>query len=422
MRKSVFRIAAALAFSTALVTTATAQNSSVTAGSFPTATTANIDVKTGDTTTSAFRVFSSANTELLRVTATGRLGIGTTAPAVKLHVIGDAHIVGGTNLGGILTDTSTTNPTLTLRVGDTNGYYPALRFAAEDNATIGTVFGWKGTAMIMSSATGYGIGLRANGSATVDQLYITPGGNVGIGTVSPSAFFHVNGTSSQYMVVQRGTKRMYINANWAGNDLYSQIANLNTDSMGLSLSSKDTAPEYLYISTGGNVGMGTVSPDSTKRLHVVGDARFDGTVTGTYIQAHYQDVAEWVPSRHDLTPGTVVVLDPQLGNGVAASLGAYDTAVAGVVSVQPGIILGEASATKEMVATTGRVKVKVDARRAPIAVGDLLVTSDERGVAMKSEPMDINGRKFHQPGTIIGKALEPLAGGQGEILVLLSMQ
>ena len=41
---------------------------------------------------------------------------------------------------------------------------------------------------------------------------------------------------------------------------------------------------------------------------------------------------------------------------------------------------------------------------------------------MKSEPMEINGRRFHQPGTIIGKALEPLDAGTGEILVLLSLQ
>lgn len=30
--------------------------------------------------------------------------------------------------------------------------------------------------------------------------------------------------------------------------------------------------------------------------------------------------------------------------------------------------------------------------------------------------------KIHCPGTIIGKALEPLASGTGEILVLLSLQ
>jgi len=29
---------------------------------------------------------------------------------------------------------------------------------------------------------------------------------------------------------------------------------------------------------------------------------------------------------------------------------------------------------------------------------------------------------MHRPGTLIGKALEPLEKGQGEILVLLSLQ
>ena len=44
------------------------------------------------------------------------------------------------------------------------------------------------------------------------------------------------------------------------------------------------------------------------------------------------------------------------------------------------------------------------------------------GMAMKSEPVDIAGIKMHRPGTLIGKALEPLKSGEGEILVLLSLQ
>ena len=105
-----------------------------------------------------------------------------------------------------------------------------------------------------------------------------------------------------------------------------------------------------------------------------------------------------------------------------ASVSAYDTKVAGVVSEQPGVILGVAGEGKLKVATTGRVKVKVDATAGPVQIGDLLVSSNRPGMAMKSEPIEIAGRTFHQPGTIIGKALEPLAGGTGEILVLMSMQ
>jgi hypothetical protein len=172
----------------------------------------------------------------------------------------------------------------------------------------------------------------------------------------------------------------------------------------------------------GTVGIGTTTPDATKKLHVAGNVRVDGQVIGTYIQAHYQDVAEWVPSDEDLAPGTVVVLDAKVGNGVTASSRAYDTMVAGVVSAQPGIILGEGSASKEQVATTGRVRVKVDASRGAIAVGDLLVTSDSPGFAMRSTPIDVAGVAIHRPGTIVGKALEPLKSGEGEILVLLSLQ
>jgi hypothetical protein len=116
------------------------------------------------------------------------------------------------------------------------------------------------------------------------------------------------------------------------------------------------------------------------------------------------------------------VLDTEQSNQVTTSKQPYDTRVAGVVSAQPGVILGEAGENKAMIATTGRVKVKVDATRSPIKLGDLLVTSDREGMAMKSEPLMIQGRPFHSPGTLIGKALEPLANGTGEILVLLSLQ
>ena len=175
------------------------------------------------------------------------------------------------------------------------------------------------------------------------------------------------------------------------------------------------------IDSAGKVGIGTASPSAN--LHVVGDIVASGSITGARVLgAVYQDLAEWVPATSDMTPGTVVVLNPDKSNEVMASAQAYDDRVAGVVSAQPGVLLGVGGQSKEMVATTGRVKVRVDATAAPIRVGDLLVSGSKPGVAMKSEPMEINGRRFHQPGTIIGKALEPLASGEGEILVLLSMQ
>ncbi|HYR29983.1 MAG TPA: hypothetical protein VEU30_16050, partial [Thermoanaerobaculia bacterium] len=168
----------------------------------------------------------------------------------------------------------------------------------------------------------------------------------------------------------------------------------------------------MTITTTGNVGIGTDVP--TAKLHVAGDVFVSGN-----IGAKYQDVAEWVPATSDLAAGTVVVLNPNAINEVTASSRAYDTTVAGVVSDQPGILLGEGAANKERIATTGRVRIRVDATAAAVAVGDLLVTSDRPGYAMKSLPVDVGGALMHRPGTIVGKALEPLHEGTGEILVLL---
>ena len=176
----------------------------------------------------------------------------------------------------------------------------------------------------------------------------------------------------------------------------------------------------MVLDGNGNLGIGTITP--TRKLDVVGNANVSGTLTGGSIAATYQDLAEWVPSDDDLAPATVVVLDPAKSNHVTASGKAYDSSVAGVISAQPGILLGVGGNSQVKVATTGRVKVRVDATKAPIKIGDLLVTSDESGVAMKSIPVDMNGVQFHRPGTVLGKALEPLADGKGEILVLLSLQ
>ena len=73
--------------------------------------------------------------------------------------------------------------------------------------------------------------------------------------------------------------------------------------------------------------------------------------------------------------------------------------------------LGEPGPGKLLIAHSGRVRIKADATYGAIRPGDLLVASPTRGHAMRGR-----GDKV-RPGTVIGKALEALPAGRGEIAV-----
>lgn len=120
-------------------------------------------------------------------------------------------------------------------------------------------------------------------------------------------------------------------------------------------------------------------------------------------------------------PGTVMVIDE--GGGVRQSGEAYDKKVAGVASgagdLRPGLVLDKqqnSNGARITIGLVGRVFCKVDARYAPIEVGDLLTTSDTPGHAMKaSDPR----RAF---GAVIGKSLRSLPEGRGLIPILIALQ
>ncbi len=244
-----------------------------------------------------------------------------------------------------------------------------------------------------------------------DAMTIEQSGKVGIGTTTPSEKVDIVG----HLSLSGGAKEIRFK-NASGNT--EQYVWHSGTSLGMGAGSETNS---MFVTGGGNVGIGTTTPGY--KLEVNGNTNVNGNITASgSIAAKYQDVAEWVPSSEQLSAGTVVVLDSTKSNQVISSSQSYDTRVAGVISAQPGIVLGEKSDDRVLVATTGRVKVKVDASKGSIHIGDLLVTSDIPGVAMKSVAVNLGGVQFHRPGTLIGKALEPLEKGSGEILVLLSLQ
>ncbi len=241
-------------------------------------------------------------------------------------------------------------------------------------------------------------------------------GAVGVGTTTPYVLLDVvSGTSNGISIrtLDSSGSQVYFVPK-LGSSGWNTMSVSGDSGIFFTTGSADTGA--LVIGPWSSTGVG-IRIDSSGTTSIGGDLSVSGNIA-----AKYQDVAEWVPSPEKLSAGSVVVLSPGLGNSVIESRKAYDTRVAGVVSPNPGIVLGEAGEGKYRIATTGRVKVHVDASASPIEVGDLLVTSSKEGTAMKSEPVSLGGVELHRPGTLIGKALEPLPDGEGDILVLLSLQ
>ena len=176
-----------------------------------------------------------------------------------------------------------------------------------------------------------------------------------------------------------------------------------------------------------------ISPSDVKFLvNGHGEVTADGSFTGGGA-----DLAEMITvsaGAHTAEPGDVMVIDTASKQAVAVAWEARSALVVGIYSTKPGFVastrdwdkqgLEEAGSytMDEMaekfdeipLAVIGIVPCKVSAENGPIAVGDLLVTSGTPGHAMRDSDPAI--------GTVLGKALEPLAGGTGVIKVIVTLQ
>jgi hypothetical protein len=137
------------------------------------------------------------------------------------------------------------------------------------------------------------------------------------------------------------------------------------------------------------------------------------------------DIAE--PFRFEdagtVSPGMVVAIDPERPGQLRIADRAYDRTVAGIISgangINPGMTLKQEGTIADgslPVALTGRVYALADASYGTIRPGDLLTTSDNPGHVMKVT----DHSRAH--GTVLGKAMSSLQGGQGHVLVLVTLQ
>ena len=168
---------------------------------------------------------------------------------------------------------------------------------------------------------------------------------------------------------------------------------------------------------GSNTITGNILPDNPSinfggtgldRFDTIFAVTFDGTATA----ALYSDLAEKYAADALYEPGTVVVFGGEAE--ITISTLEKDTAVAGIISTQPGFKLNKDAGpddTHPYLALKGRVPCKVVGW---VKKGDLLITSDTPGHAKSV------GRTASMPYTVIAKAIEDhKSDGRGVIEVFV---
>jgi hypothetical protein len=267
---------------------------------------------------------SSGNNTLFIKAADGNVGIGTTSPAAKLEVQSSILLRGdGTNSFGVSFASAGENTFFLTHSGSTNTFLLG-------NDVSGTNY----TTMTLTAAAS------------------SAGGNVGIGTTSPTT----------KLAVSDGTTVAQVNPSSG----VAYFGTVNNYPMALSVNSS----EKVRIDTGGNVGIGTTSPAAT--LHVTGAVRFASLPAATGPNVVY------IASNGDLTSGVapaggggsvslsgpnngVVTRDGAAGTTLVAETNfTYDANGTGYLSGKFGINFTGATNPFEVYGTSGQLFTLTD--------------------------------------------------------------
>ncbi len=232
-------------------------------------------------------VFTTNDTERLRITSTGNVGIGTTSPISELHVVGSARVVTNDSAGG---DTL---------IGAISGVSNGYRILTNTSNEI--TYSW-------------------NTGDNVQAVTINNSGNVGIGTTAPGQKLSINGD------VGVMTGILY------ANDIASYSGAMSVGPIGSSeLKLRTSGTEKMRIQPNGYVGIGTTSPG----FHLdVNGAIVSRNQMRAPIYYDYNNTAYYTrPSHSDYSGQLKGTLNSE--NGFSAAIGSVNS-TGGVRLTSPG--------------------------------------------------------------------------------------
>jgi hypothetical protein len=220
----------------------------------------------------------------------GNVGIGTTNPLAKLHIVGAQGLTGAVSTG------ATNRPTIGTSLIDGEIHAYDIAGALGDGGLLRLSAGGGTNANVKSyiDLTGYNqtsdFGQNVSiGTSGVERVRVNSFGNVGIGAANPAAHLEVRGTNgntgsggdiyanaeNSYIGVDAWNSRLGFVKQWGnypviGADNSSPIIFGNFDTVNLlgTISSSTAFTERMRITQTGNIGIGTTNP--TQKLSVNG--------------------------------------------------------------------------------------------------------------------------------------------------------
>jgi hypothetical protein len=198
-------------------------------------------------------IFGTSNTERMRLTSAGLLGLGTSSPIARLHVTGGDSVFGAGNLTRILNASQV--------IDFTN--------AAQDTYVAGRL---NGLNLKFYTNTGAGIDINSTG-------------RVGIGTSSPTnALLHVSSPISAGAIKSEDTGSTGSFLRILGDAASGNLINWKTGTNLRFATSDDnygSFTERLRIDSSGRVGIGTTAPSNTLHLSAAANHGITLARTGT---------------------------------------------------------------------------------------------------------------------------------------------
>ena len=190
-----------------------------------------------------FRIFdASANVTRMYFDNDGNTGIGTTTPGYKLDVVSTGD--------GLLSLTGGTKPAMIFKVG---------------TAVVGGIQAQENTSLNVSAYGTSSLNLQTAG--TTPRLTILTGGNVGINQTAPAGILHVQdavtGDTSQFLITNGTGATLRMGITGSGTNENAHILTNSGEDLEFQIGkAADAVTPSVIFKSGGNVGIGTNSPNT----------------------------------------------------------------------------------------------------------------------------------------------------------------